>query len=122
MDPVQPPRRHPTRPHESLTLTVTTRNNHVAVHANGHLDRATGSLLAAVVEHEICRGYRHISVNLDQVGSIDEAGLAALRQAHQALRAQGGRLDVHGAHPSRLANRPATAPRGHLRLLSPTNS
>jgi hypothetical protein len=29
---------------------------------------------------------------------------------------------VHGAHPSRLANRPATAPRGHLRLLSPTNS
>ena len=103
-------------------MTVTTCHNHVAVHANGHLDRATGSLLAALIEHEIRRGYRHISVNLDQIGSIDHAGLAALWQAHQTLHAQGGRLDVQGAHPSRLANPTTTTQRGHLRLLPATNS
>lgn len=117
MRPVRPPRQHPTKPHEALTLTVTTRDNHVAVHANGHLDRSTGSLLAALIEHEIRGGYRHISVNLDQISSIDEAGLLALRQAHQALQARGGHLDVHGAHPSRLTNPTATPRRGHLRLL-----
>jgi anti-anti-sigma factor len=90
MHPVRPTRRYPTRPHESLTVTVTIRDNHIAVYANGHLDRSTGSLLAAVVEHEIRRGYRHISVNLDQIGSIDEAGLLALRQAHRAVHACGG--------------------------------
>jgi hypothetical protein len=74
------------------------------------------------VEHEIRRGYCHISVNLDQIGSIDEAGLLALRQAHRALHAQGGRLDVHGAHTSRLANPTATARRGHARQLPRTDS
>jgi anti-anti-sigma factor len=121
MHPVRPTRRYPTRPHESLTVTVTIRDNHIAVYANGHLDRSTGSLLAAVVEHEIRRGYRHISVNLDQIGSIDEAGLLALRQAHRAVHACGGRLDVHGAHPSCLANPAATPRRGHLRLLPPVD-
>lgn len=106
MHPVRPPIQQATK---SLTLTVTTRGHNAAVQANGHLDRSTGSLLAAVIEHEIRRGYRQISVNLDQIGSIDEAGLLALRQAHQALRVHGGHLDVHGADPSRLAHSTATS-------------
>jgi anti-anti-sigma factor len=89
-------------------------------HAVGELDAYTASLLAAFVEHEIRRGYRHISIDLDQVHSIDESSLATLRDAQDALRVLGGRLDVRGISPSRLATVAWTQrPRRYLRLLPP---
>lgn len=118
MRPVRPPAQHPTRP--SLTLTVTTHNHHVVARAVGELDAYTATMLAAFVEHEIRRGYRHISIDLNQVHSIDESSLATLRDAQDALRALGGRLDVRGINPSRLATVAWTEPpRRCLRLLPP---
>ncbi|HEY7047217.1 MAG TPA: STAS domain-containing protein [Jatrophihabitantaceae bacterium] len=118
MHPVRPSSDH--RSGQTLTLTVTTHNHHVVAHATGHLDRSTATLLEAFVEHEIRRGYRHISVDLDQVSSVDEDGLAALRQTHESLHALGGHLDVRGIDPSRLAAVAWTEPpRRYLRLLPP---
>ena len=129
MHPVQPPTRHPTKSGQSLALTVTTHNRHVLAHATGQLDRYTGTLFAAFIEHEIHRGYLHISVDLDQVYSIDDDGLATLRQADESLHALGGRLDLRGTHrshlaghrvqPSRLAVAGTEPRRRHLRLLPP---
>jgi anti-anti-sigma factor len=129
MHPVRPPTQHPTKSGQSLALTVTTHNRHVLAHATGQLDRYTGTLFAAFIEHEIHRGYLHISVDLDHVHSIDEDGLATLRQADESLRALGGRLDlrethpshpaVHEIHSSRLTAAWAKPHRRHLRLLPP---
>lgn len=120
---VRPPIQHPSQSDESLTLTVSAHNHHVVAYANGRLDGCTDTLLAAFIEHEIHRGYRHISIDLDQVHSIDEDGLATLREAQAKLGALGGHLDVRGIHPSRLAAVAwAEAPRRYLRLLPPVES
>lgn len=117
---VRPPIQPPTRPGRSLTLSVTTHSHHVLAHATGQLDRSTASLLVAFVEHEVHRGFRHISLDLDQVHSIDQDGVATLRQARASLQALGGRLEVRGIDPGLLAAVAwAEPPRRFLRLLPP---
>lgn len=59
-----------------IARAITADIDHVVTHATGRLDCCTAPLLAALIEHEIDHGCRHITIDLDQVHRIDDDGLA----------------------------------------------
>jgi anti-anti-sigma regulatory factor len=114
MRPVPSSQRRPTDHSESLTITVAKRGRRILVlRVHGCLDASTGGPLAAVIEYEALCGQHRIGIDLSGLAGIDQAGMAILRDAHRQMLAHGGRLDVHGLHPSMFGTARAPQPQQH---------
>ena len=64
--------------------------------------RTTGATLTRAVRRHLVAGERHVLVSLDDVPSLDAAGLHALVVAHRLVRRHEGTMQVRCANPQLL--------------------
>lgn len=74
----------------------------VALELHGELDARSGAALTRAVRRRLVAGERHLLVSLDDVPSLDAAGLHALVVAHRLVRRQEGTLHVRCGNPRLL--------------------
>jgi len=74
----------------------------VALALHGELDAGAGAALTRSVRRHLVAGERHLLVDLDDVPSLDAAGLHALVVAHRLVRRHEGTLHVRCANPRLL--------------------
>ncbi len=80
--------------------TVVPNREEIGVVAAGELDLATAPTLAREIDDLHTAGFRHVVVDLHQVGFIDSSGLRMLLNLHNQLEGEGGRLTLVPPLPS----------------------
>lgn len=74
----------------------------VVLDLHGALDARAGATLTRAVRRHLVAGERHVLVSLDDVPSLDAAGLHALVVAHRLVRRHEGTMQVRCANPQLL--------------------
>jgi anti-sigma B factor antagonist len=74
----------------------------VALELHGELDARSGARFTRAVRRHLLAGERHLLVTLDDVPSLDAAGLHALVVAHRLVRRHEGTLHVRCGSPQLL--------------------
>jgi anti-anti-sigma factor len=80
--------------------TVVPNREEIGVVAAGELDLATAPALAREIDDLHTSGFRHVVVDLHQVGFIDSSGLRMLLDLRNQLESEGGRLTLVPPRPS----------------------
>ena len=65
-----------------------------AILVRGHVDRLGVDLLRGAIEELSRRGHRHITVTLEEPGTVDPYSRAVLAEVADALEGCGGRLTI----------------------------
>jgi anti-sigma B factor antagonist len=74
----------------------------IALELHGQLDARSGATFTRAVRRHLLAGERHLLVTLDDVPSLDAAGLHALVVAHRLVRRHEGTLHIRCGNPRLL--------------------
>ena len=89
----------PRLPSMLLRIDIVTQDSSATISPVGEIDLDSVGLLSASLSDTIAAGADRVVVDFAHVTYIDSAGLGALVGAHKRLRAAGGALVLHCAHP-----------------------
>ena len=83
-----------------LGITVESLQSGVVVRLSGEADLSTIGQLRDVLNGQISGGVRQLTIDLSGLRFADSSSIRALTEAHLALKAQGGSLELVSPQPN----------------------